>query len=205
MKKSLYHSNVKRFVDLIIGSILIILLCPLMIVIYVGIVCSTPGGALFFQERIGKDGKLFRVFKFRTMHRYQSIEMKKAATQLSHNRKLLKLDPDPRVTFFGKLLRRSSFDELPQLFNVLLGDMSLVGPRPLVSFMVNLDDPRSCTRHSVLPGITGYWQIYARHLNTSIESMYPYDLRYVAEISPLVDLKILWLTIPTVISKRGAW
>jgi lipopolysaccharide/colanic/teichoic acid biosynthesis glycosyltransferase len=118
---------------------------------------------------------------------------------------LLKSEHDPRVTPIGKILRHSSLDELPQLLNVLMGNMSLVGPRPLVAVMMKGNDPRVDRRQAVLPGMTGYWQIYARHLNTSIDSMLAYDLRYIEESSVLVDIKVLLRTIPAVFSGIGAW
>ena len=189
-----YNPSIKRVIDLLVSIPLILLALPLMILIWIAIKATSHGPALFCQPRIGKDGQQFILLKFRSM----------SVTE-TNTTSFMKSQNDPRVTTVGAVLRQTSLDELPQLFNVFMGDMSLVGPRPLLKIMCNDNDPRTIRRHTVPPGITGYWQIYARHLNTSIELMFPYDLRYIEEASVTVDLKILLRTIPAVFSGSGAW
>ena len=117
---------------------------------------------------------------------------------------LVKMRDDPRITPLGRLLRRTSLDEIPQLFNVLRGDMSLVGPRPLPPFMLNADPELVQERSAVQPGMTGLWQVKARHKNTSVMDMIEFDLKYVREYSLWMDLKILAATIPAVLHSGGA-
>lgn len=195
-----YPLPVKRSIDLLISIPLIIGLSPLFVLIWLAIKLTSRGPALFRQLRIGMNGVSFSFLKFRTMYLAAVDGVK------TEDEQLLKLPHDPRVTPIGSFLRRTSLDELPQLFNVISGDMSLVGPRPLVATMYpSTDDPRANRRHSVPPGITGYWQTEARHLNTSIEMMYPYDFKYIDEASAVVDLKIILRTIPAILSGNGAW
>lgn len=194
-----YYPAEKRLIDLVLTIPLLVIAAPLLVIIAIIIKSTTRGPVLFHQPRIGINGRIFTVLKFRTMH------VASASGEESADGYLLKSQHDPRVTPIGKILRHSSLDELPQLINVLLGDMSLVGPRPLVAVMIKGNDPRIDRRQAVLPGITGYWQIYARHLNTSIDPMLPYDLRYIEEASLIVDLKVLLRTIPAVLSGNGAW
>ena len=176
-----------------------------MILAWLAIRLTSRGPGFYISDRIGKDEKPFRFLKFRTMYNI-SVDRKheQRAYQLAAEGILLKIEEDPRVSPVGKFLRRTSIDELPQLFNVFAGNMSLVGPRPLIGFMIEgIKDGKK--RLSVLPGITGYWQIYAREKNNSVKEMLPYDLRYLKEISLKKDLKILLLTVKVVISGRGAF
>jgi lipopolysaccharide/colanic/teichoic acid biosynthesis glycosyltransferase len=199
-------SHTKRLLDLMITIPLVIVLLPLMLIISLFIKLTSHGPILFRQSRIGKDGIPFMMLKFRTMRTdMPDANTNRKVSAESHSRSLVKMKVDPRVTSIGKILRRTSLDELPQLVNILGGTMSLVGPRPLIGFMINMDDPRSQQRQSVLPGITGLWQISAREQNLSVESMYPYDLKYVRELSIVSDLKILLRTIPAVLFGGGAW
>ncbi len=202
---SFYTLKLKRFFDLSLSVILIVFFSPIMILAWLAIRVTSRGQGFFISTRIGKDEKPFRLLKFRTMYNNSSGGLlEERAYKLAAEGILLKMERDPRVSAVGKFLRRTSIDELPQLFNVLAGSMSLVGPRPLLGFMIEGIHERK-KRLSVLPGITGYWQIYAREKNNSAKEMLPYDLRYIDEISLQKDIKILLLTINVVLSGRGAF
>ena len=202
---SLYTLRLKRLFDLSLSSILIVLFSPIMFLAWMVVRITSPGPGFFISTRIGKGGKPFRLLKFRTMYNVSPDSiLEQRAYQLATEGILLKMEYDPRVSPVGKFLRRTSIDELPQLFNVLAGNMSLVGPRPLLGFMIEgIHDGKK--RLSVFPGITGYWQIYAREKNNSLKEMLPYDLRYVEEISLRVDIIILLKTIKVVLLGRGAY
>ena len=196
----------KRLLDFLIVLPSCLVLLPLMGIIWVAIKLTSKGPALFRQPRIGKDGRQFTMLKFRTMRAdINDSNLTKAVNTDGSSPALEKMKNDPRVTGVGKFLRKTSLDELPQLFNIIAGSMSLVGPRPLMVFMINMNDSRAQKRQSVLPGITGYWQISARDQNTSVESMYVYDLKYVEEVSAVTDIKIIIRTIPAVLFGGGAW
>jgi lipopolysaccharide/colanic/teichoic acid biosynthesis glycosyltransferase len=193
---------IKRAMD-VLGSALGLLACsPLMALIALAVRRQSPGAVLFRQARVGRDGRVFAMLKFRTM--VADAEQQRAALLASsRDPNWLFLDEDPRITPVGRLLRRTSLDELPQLFNVLRGDMSLVGPRPLVP----AEDARvrdwARRRCEVAPGMTGLWQVSGR---TSIpfEDMLLLDARYVATWSLRRDVQILVRTIPVVLSGNGA-
>ncbi|CAN5783634.1 sugar transferase [soil metagenome] len=198
----------KRVVDLCGAVAGLILLAPLMVAIAFLIRLSSPGSALFRQRRMGRRGEPFWFYKFRTM--YQDAEARLAELEdrnESAGGVLFKIRNDPRVTPLGRFLRRTSLDELPQLFNVLLGQMSLVGPRPLQL----RDDERLRELHpltyarrlSVTPGLTGAWQVGGRSDEDCI-GMIRLDLDYVEHWSLGRDLMILCQTIPAVLSGRGA-
>jgi lipopolysaccharide/colanic/teichoic acid biosynthesis glycosyltransferase len=196
----------KRLLDFLIVLPSCLVLLPLMGIIWVAIKLTSKGPALFRQLRIGKDGRQFTMLKFRTMRAdINDSNITKTVNADGSLPALEKMKNDPRVTGVGKFLRKTSLDELPQLFNIIAGSMSLVGPRPLMVFMINMNDSRAQKRQSVLPGITGYWQISARDQNTSVESMYVYDLKYVEEVSAVTDIKIIIRTIPAVLFGGGAW
>jgi len=196
----------KRALDLIGALLLIGSLSPILLVAAVVVRWSSPGPVLFRQKRWGLAGKQFVCFKFRTMHVEQDHLVDLAALrQLQAQGVLLKPKNDPRVTRFGAFLRKTSIDELPQLFNVVTGDMSLVGPRPLMLHMLE-PYPELCqARGQVRPGITGLWQISARENNETALQMAPYDLAYIRGFSLWTDLKILVRTPAVVMFRRGAY
>jgi lipopolysaccharide/colanic/teichoic acid biosynthesis glycosyltransferase len=193
----------KRAVD-VLGSLAgIVLTAPLMAVIALGIRASSPGCAVFAQERGGRGGKPFKVYKFRTM--VMDAEARKLDLMHLNERQgpVFKIKADPRITAFGRFLRKLSLDELPQLFNVLRGDMSLVGPRPLP---VQEDDELENwqrMRLMVKPGITGLWQVTSRD-KSCFDEWVRLDIRYIDHMSFWMDIKILLMTIPAVLSRRGA-
>ena len=177
------------------------LLSPVFVVIAVLVKLDSRGPVIFFQRRCGKDWKEFRMLKFRTMA--LDAESLKGNLQNEIDGPMFKVSRDPRVTRIGRHLRSLSLDELPQLINVLRGEMSLVGPRPLAREEMSTNSRWVEARLSVKPGITGLWQIKARG-TMKFSDWITYDMEYVEHRSFLGDIKILLLTIPAVIRRRGA-
>jgi exopolysaccharide biosynthesis polyprenyl glycosylphosphotransferase len=194
----------KNLLDFCGGLILLALSAPLLLLIAALIRLTSPGPAIFVQERVGLNKRRFRMFKFRTMVA-DAPEMQKRLEE--HNQAggpVFKIKDDPRVTWVGKWLRKTSLDELPQLFNVILGDLSLVGPRPLPERdFQRFDKAWFNRRFSVKPGITCIWQISGRS-ETSFDKWILQDLEYIDKWSLSLDLKILFKTIPTVLRGTGA-
>jgi exopolysaccharide biosynthesis polyprenyl glycosylphosphotransferase len=195
---------VKRTLDLLVSTLVLALAWPLMILIWVAVKLDSPGPGLFSSERVGENGSIFRMYKFRTMHVGAADLVEEVATRDEQGRPIFKVRNDPRVTRVGRVLRRTSLDELPQLYNVLKGEMSLVGPRPEQPFITVLYDHWQWQRLSVPPGVTGWWQVSGRsdlpmHQNTQ------YDVYYVKNYSLLLDLKILFRTLGVVIRGKGAY
>jgi len=194
----------KRVVDVFVAAALIVLLAPVMLVAAAVVKLTSPGPAIFKQTRAGLGGRPFTMYKFRTMR--QGAE--RARYSLVHlNEKdgpVFKIANDPRLTPVGRWLRRSSIDELPQLFNVLRGEMSLVGPRPLWLPEADKTEGRARLRAAVKPGLTCLWQISGRS-ELSYDEWVGLDLCYVHNRSMLLDLMIMVQTVPVVISARGAY
>jgi exopolysaccharide biosynthesis polyprenyl glycosylphosphotransferase len=196
---------IKRSVDLVCASIGLILLAPLMLIVALLIRVTSPGPAIFTQRRCGKHGEPFKMFKFRSM--YSDAEQRRHELEEYNQMSgpVFKLDDDPRITPLGRWLRRYSIDELPQLFNVLGGQMSLVGPRPLPTYEVeNFANPAQRRRLSVKPGITCLWQISGRNEVRDFETWVKLDLDYIDNWSIWLDFQILALTLPAVLSGSGA-
>lgn len=198
---------IKRTFDIAVSLFLILLLSPLLLLVAVLIKLTSKGQVLYSNERVGLHTKHFRCYKFRSMLTDQSKKAQayRMALEQSQQGVLLKLPNDPRVTWIGKIIRKSSIDELPQLLNVLLGDMSLIGPRPLVPFMlIHLPEFKEI-RCRMRPGITGLWQIRDRKNNTSAEFMIEHDTEYVRDYSLMMDFKILLQTPKAVLVADGAY
>jgi exopolysaccharide biosynthesis polyprenyl glycosylphosphotransferase len=197
------QQTIKRTLDVTGAALGLLLLSPLLALTSLWIRRDSEGPAIFRQVRVGRDGKRFDCLKFRTMDR--DAERKRAELEhLSEGPGLLfKLKEDPRITRAGKKLRRYSLDELPQLLNVLRGDMSLVGPRPALPSEVEQYDDWVSNRLSVKPGITGLWQVSGR-TETSFADYVRYDLFYIQNWSLSLDLWILWRTLRAVLSTEGA-
>ena len=193
----------KRPFDLILAGMLLVLLSPLMAGMVLLVRMDSKGPALFRQERIGHLGRHFRILKFRSMHMSsdsaQHRQLAAAWFAADDSARGYKTQPDPRVTRVGRFLRRTSLDELPQLFNVVRGDMSLVGPRPAIPYELAFYAPQYFERQQVPPGITGLWQVHRRD-RLSAEEMMVLDLKYVRQCSPWLDIKILVRTVPAVIA-----
>jgi exopolysaccharide biosynthesis polyprenyl glycosylphosphotransferase len=192
-RPSVFKLFVKRAFDLVVSTLVLILTVPLFVVAAILIKRESPGPVFFVQQRIGRDGVPFEMFKFRTMHHHMSGD---APTPRSPY--------DPRITQIGRWLRRYSLDELPQFINVFVGDMSVVGPRPEMRFIVEQYDALSKERLRVKPGITGLWQIsYARQ--QAIHENLDYDLYYIENQSFLLDVVIIALTGFAVAKGTGAY
>jgi lipopolysaccharide/colanic/teichoic acid biosynthesis glycosyltransferase len=194
-----------RALDLVVTTVLLILLAPVLLLIALIVKLDSPGPVLFRQQRVGRQQKPFLVAKFRTMqhgvdhdvHRDYMLALIQSGTAAP------KLAGDVRVTRFGGFLRRTSLDELPQLWNVLRGDMSLVGPRPPIPYEVEHYPPHWFARFAVKPGVTGLWQVNGRS-EVSLEAMIELDIEYARRRSVLFNLWILLRTAPAVLSMRGA-
>lgn len=187
---TMYKHFLKRVFDFFISLIAILVLSPLLIVVIIWLHFANKGAGVFFlQDRPGKDGKIFKVIKFKSM-----------TDEKDENGNLL--PGEQRVTKIGKFLRKASIDELPQLFNVFKGDMSLIGPRPLMPRYLKLYSPEQARRHEVRPGITGWAQVNGRNSITWTEK-FKLDVWYVDHCSFLLDLKIIWMTIINVITGKG--
>lgn len=194
--------RVKRIFDWLGTAIILALISPIMLLITLLIKFLTPGPIFYRQWRVGKRGRLFRMYKFRTM--VVDAEQKHHAL-MNQQDGLHKLEKDPRVTFIGKWLRKYSLDELPQLFNVLKGEMSLVGPRPWALYDALRLGEQGKARLNALPGITGAWQVGSRSNLLDLEAVTKWDMEYLAGWSLVQDLRILLMTIPKVLSGFGAY
>lgn len=191
----------KRVFDVCVSSGALIVLSPLIALIALFIRLGSPGPVFYGQRRIGRHGVPFTLWKLRSMHEGSSQNVHRQASQEWFRGRPtgeLKSDSDPRITWLGRYLRRTNLDELPQLANVLRGDMSLVGPRPTMPYERPLYEPWYFEREAVRPGITGLWQVSGRH-HLSAPQMMGLDVRYVRDCSLWLDLKILALTIPALL------
>lgn len=199
---------IKRFFDIIISLIAIVILSPLMLLITYLIKLESKGPVIFRQERIGEDGKPFIMYKFRSMYYNSGSNVHKQYVEKfileQNNDSIYKLKNDNRITRIGKFLRETSLDELPQLFNVLKGDMSIIGPRPAIDYEVDIYKDWHKKRFRVKPGITGLWQVNGRS-KVKFNEMVILDIYYIENWSLLLDLKILLKTIPVVLKREGAY
>ncbi len=185
----MYKHFFKRILDFLISLIAIICLSPFLLVMMVLLHFANKGAGVFFlQDRPGKDGKIFYVIKFKSM-----------TDEVDENGELL--PNDQRITKIGKFIRKFSIDELPQLFNVLKGDMSLIGPRPLLSRYLLLYTPEQARRHEVRPGVTGWAQVHGRN-NITWHEKFKLDVWYVDHCSLWTDIKVIFLTIKNVVSGK---
>jgi exopolysaccharide biosynthesis polyprenyl glycosylphosphotransferase len=196
---------VKRTLDVIVSGLGLTLLSPLFVTIAAAIYITSPGPIFFRQTRVGLGGKRFKITKFRSMvHDAEAMREDLTLQSLYSDRRLFKVKDDPRVTPLGGFLRRTSLDELPQLWNSFVGNMSLVGPRPPLPSEVDLYEEHHYTRFDVKPGITGPWQVNGRNTITDFEEVIRLETDYIREWSLWKDLGILLRTIPAVLLMRGA-
>jgi exopolysaccharide biosynthesis polyprenyl glycosylphosphotransferase len=198
------HLALKRALDIAISLVLLTLTLPVILLAAGLIRITSPGSVLFKQKRIGLNGRLFTLYKFRTMIENAHERREELAHLNEMNGPVFKLKSDPRVTPIGRWLRRFSFDEIPQLWNVLKGDMSLVGPRPPIPEEVASYHRWHRRRLSMKPGLTCLWQISGRNDIQDFDRWMKLDLQYIDNWSPSLDLKILLRTIPAVLSGKGA-
>lgn len=193
VNKSKSYLIAKRVLDVLISFIALILLSPLLIIISILIVSTSKGPIIFKQDRVGKDGKIFKMYKFRSMV-VNAEELKdKLEKDNEMNGPMFKIKNDPRVTKVGHFIRKTSIDELPQLINVLKGEMSLVGPRPSLPKEVEEFEPWMLERLTVLPGLTCYWQVMGRN-NIEFQEWMRLDIKYVRERNFWIDLKLIFKT-----------
>lgn len=205
INRRFYRAFLKRALDVVAGSILLALASPVIGLAWLVIRLSSRGPAVFKQQRVGRQGGMFVMYKLRTMYVDQEkrVDMREIERKQA-NGVLHKTDRDPRVTPVGQFLRKTSIDELPQLWNVIRGDMSLIGPRPLVPYMLAPYPEIKQRRSRVRPGVTGLWQVSARNDNRSALGMVEYDYHYVEHHSLTLDLAILLKTPFVVLGTRGA-
>ena len=197
----------KRSLDLLASGIALLFLAPLFAVVALLIKLEDGGPVFFAQMRVGKGGRLFRFWKFRSMcvdAERKRAELKAQLAECGEDSVRFKMIGDPRVTAMGKFLRRFSMDELPQFFNVLRGDMSLVGPRPPLPEEVQQYGPRELRRLEVEQGLTCIWQVSGRSL-IPFEGQVDLDIEYIETRSFLLDLKLLLKTVPAVLAGKGAY
>lgn len=194
----------KRVFDVVVSLIGIIVLLPLFLIIMFVIKIDSKGSCFFIHRRIGKNGKEFGVFKFRTMV-LNAEELLKTLTpeQEKEYKKNFKIENDFRITRVGKFLRKTSLDELPQLLNIFLGSMTLIGPRPVMEEELEKYGEHKNIFLSVTPGLTGYWQANGRS-NTTYEERVEMDMYYISHMNVLLDIKIVLQTIKSVLKKEGA-
>jgi lipopolysaccharide/colanic/teichoic acid biosynthesis glycosyltransferase len=199
----------KRALDLIVATAILLLLLPVLLTIALLVYCSSPGPILYRQQRVGQNRTSFTLFKFRTMYHGASSEVHQSYCRAliqgkaSATGNTFKLRNDSRITPIGRILRRLSVDELPQLFNVLRGEMSLVGPRPPLPYEVAEYGPRELGRLAVPPGLTGLWQVSGR-ATLNFHQMIDLDMAYIERCSLWLDLQILARTPIVVLTGRGA-
>lgn len=207
--KVIIEKGIKRLVDIVAGLLGTILLIPITICIYIAkkILKEDDGPIFYDQLRIGKNGKHFKLYKYRSMVigadeilKEYLAENEEARIEFEENQKLKN---DPRITKLGNFIRKTSLDEFPQFINILKGDMSLVGPRPIVDREVKLFGNKMKTVHSVRPGLTGYWAANGRS-DTSYEQRVEMEAYYAENFSLLLDIKIIFKTIKSVLRKEGA-
>ena len=191
----LMYKIVKRVMDFIIALCALIVLSPVMIIVAILVKATSPGPAIFVQQRVGKDGKVYDMYKFRSM--CVGAEQQEGGVFCTKG--------DARVTKVGKFIRATSIDELPQLVNIIKGEMALIGPRPVLTYYPkNWDEytKEELKRFDVLPGVTGWAAVHGRKTNT-VEARFAYDNYYVDNLSMWLDIKILFMTVKSVLTNEG--
>lgn len=196
--------SLKRFVDIIGGIVGTVLSFPIILIVAIPLKIESPGPLIFKQQRVGKNGRIFNIYKLRSM--YQDAEERKKALmeQNKMDGHMFKMDKDPRITKVGKFIRKTSIDELPQFWNVLKGDMSLVGTRPPTVDEFEKYESHHKRRLSMKPGITGKWQVSGRSDIQDFEEVVKLDCEYIDEWSPFLDIQILFKTVGVVLTHKGA-
>lgn len=204
IEKKPVYSFFKRLFDIVcsLGG-LIVLFVPFLILALIIIIDSPGASPIFTQERVGKNGKIFKFYKFRSMIPGAEQKLDEVLEQNEMDGPVFKMKDDPRITRVGKFIRKTSIDEFPQLWNVLLGDMSLVGPRPPLVREVEEYTEEQRRRISIKPGITCYWQIQPKRNSLTFEEWLALDMKYIEERSFFTDIKILFKTVGAVIGLEG--
>lgn len=198
------YNTTKRIVDVVLSFIGLIVLSPVFLFLSIIIKIDSKGPVFFAHKRIGKNGNTIRIYKFRTMHQNAEAMIENfTEEQMKEYKENYKLKDDPRITRVGKFLRKTSLDELPQILNILKGELSIIGPRPVVESELEKYGPNKSKFLSVKPGLTGYWQANGRS-TTTYEERIDMELYYVENRSLWLDTKLFFKTIISVIKKEGA-
>ena len=196
--------RIRRLQDIVLSVLALAVLWPFLLIIALVIVIDSPGASpIFAQTRVGRDGKEFTFYKFRSMIPHAEEKLDALLPENEMHGPVFKIRDDPRITRVGRFLRRCSLDELPQLFNVLMGDMSIVGPRPALPREVAQYDAHAMQRLIVSPGLTCYWQIQPNRNQLSFEEWLELDIQYINERSFLTDWKIIFKTFAVVLGMTG--
>lgn len=203
-KKSRGYICLKRLMDIVLSGVALIVLSPIFLLTAIAIKAEDNGPVFFTQPRAGKDLKTFKMYKFRSMYVNADEKLKEMLAQNEQTGHAFKIKNDPRITKVGKVIRRLSIDELPQLINILKGDMSIVGPRPILVFQMEECDDYDRQRLIVQPGLTCYWQIGGR-ANIKWDQWVELDLDYIENMSLWTDIKMIIKTVPAVFAGDGAY
>lgn len=204
LTKKTPYKVVKRIMDVLLSSIALVVLSPVFAIIAAAIKLESKGPVFFKHTRIGKDGKIIKIYKFRSMvENAEDLIQKFTPEQMKEYKENYKLTNDPRITKVGKFLRKTSLDELPQLINIIKGELSIIGPRPVVQEELEKYGPDAQKFLSVTPGLTGYWAANGRSC-TSYEQRMEMELFYVDNLSFKMDVKVFFKTIEAVIKREGA-
>ena len=212
VKRDLYARNsvinsrykfIKRLIDIIISSLGLIILFPILLIVGISIKLESKGPVFFSQKRVGLNGKEFKMFKFRSMVVNAEELKQKLESKNEMSGPMFKMKDDPRVTKIGKFIRKTSIDELPQLLNVLKGEMSLVGPRPSLPNEVKEFEDWMMKRLEVKPGLTCYWQVMGRN-NIDFEEWMKLDIKYVNDRSIWIDIKLIFRTVFVLFGDKNA-
>lgn len=198
-----FYEVIKRLIDIVCSFLGVLVLSPLFIIIAIIIKMTSKGPVFFSQKRVGKNGKEFDMYKFRSMVVNAEELKEKLAAKNEMSGPMFKMKDDPRVTKVGKFIRKTSIDELPQLWNVLKGDMSLVGPRPSLPKEVAQFENWMYKRLEVKPGLTCYWQVSGRN-NIDFEDWMKLDIKYVDERSTWIDIKLIFKTVVVLFGDKNA-
>ena len=204
VKKKPVYAFFKRLIDIVFSILgILILLVPFLIISLIIIIDSPGASPIFVQKRIGKGGKEFKFYKFRTMIPHAEEKLPEILAQNEMDGPVFKIKDDPRITRFGRIIRKTSIDEFPQLWNVLKGDMSFVGPRPPLPREVEQYTEEQRVRIAIKPGITCYWQVQPKRNSLSFEEWLALDIKYIEERSFLTDIKIFFKTFGAVFGLEG--
>lgn len=203
-RKSRAYKAIKRMMDILLSTAALFVLFPVFFITAIAIKCEDNGPVFFAQQRAGRNKKPFSMYKFRSMYVNADEKMKEMMKDNEQTGHAFKIKDDPRITKTGKVIRRFSIDELPQLINIIKGDMSIVGPRPILPFQMEECSQYERQRLVVRPGLTCYWQIGGR-ANVTWEEWVEMDLDYIEDMSLWTDFKMIVKTIPTVLRGDGAY
>jgi exopolysaccharide biosynthesis polyprenyl glycosylphosphotransferase len=203
MDKNFSYFFMKRLIDLILSILGIVFLSPIMLIIDIAIKVESKGPIIFSQDRVGKDGKFFKMYKFRSMVINAEELKEKLLSQNEMSGPMFKMKDDPRITKVGKFIRKTSIDELPQLFNVIKGDMSLVGPRPNLPKEVAQFSDYHKLKLKAKPGLTCYWQVMGRN-SIGFEEWMELDIKYIRERSIWLDIKLIFRTFFVLFGDKNA-